>query len=196
MENIISLLGPLAPLVGVWEGDKGDDVAPSDDRGIENNKYRERMTFLPFGPTNNHEQCLYGLRYTTTAWRIGEADPFHEDMGYWLWDAKDKQVMKAFVIPRGIAIMAGGTVAPTSKSFTISAKDGSCTYGLVHNIFLEKEFKMMGFELSISILDDKTFSYKQDTQLKLRDRQSIFHHTDANTLKLVNREVRALGERH
>jgi hypothetical protein len=36
-------LGPLADLVGIWEGDKGDDVAPSDDRGSENNKYRERI---------------------------------------------------------------------------------------------------------------------------------------------------------
>jgi len=38
-------LGPLAGLVGTWEGEKGDDTAPSDDRGTENNKYKERMVF-------------------------------------------------------------------------------------------------------------------------------------------------------
>jgi len=54
----LSKLGPLAPLVGVWHGDKGDDIAPSDDRGTENNKYREQMIFEPIGPANNHEQGI------------------------------------------------------------------------------------------------------------------------------------------
>jgi hypothetical protein len=75
-------LGPLGRLVGTWEGDKGDDVAPSDDRGTENNKFRERMVFEETGLVQNHEQNLYGLRYRTTAWRLGEDDPFHEELGY------------------------------------------------------------------------------------------------------------------
>ncbi len=71
-EEIIKNLGPLAPLAGVWEGEKGDDTAPDEDRaGVETNKFRERITFEPMGPVNNHEQALYGLRYTTTAWRVG-----------------------------------------------------------------------------------------------------------------------------
>lgn len=78
-QAIIEKLGPLAPLAGIWEGDKGDDTAPADDRGTEVNKFRERMTFEPFGPVNNHEQELYGLRYRTTAWRLGAEDPFHEE---------------------------------------------------------------------------------------------------------------------
>jgi hypothetical protein len=61
----ITLLGPLEPLLGVWEGQKGDDVAPSDDRKtFENNKYRERMTFEMIKPLSNHEQALCGLRYS------------------------------------------------------------------------------------------------------------------------------------
>ena len=46
-EDLIKHLGPLAALAGVGEGDKGDDVTPSDDRGTERNKFRERMTFEP-----------------------------------------------------------------------------------------------------------------------------------------------------
>src|SRR5436190_23274310 len=79
-------LGPLAALAGTWEGIKGDDTAPADDRGTERNQYRERITFVPISPVQNHEQTLYGLRYATTAWRIGEPDPFHEALGYWLGD--------------------------------------------------------------------------------------------------------------
>ena len=83
MEHVlIPHLGPLAALAGIWEGQKGEDVAPSDDRGTERNHFRERMTFDPMGPVRNHEQTLYGLRYATMVWRIGEADPFHEELGY------------------------------------------------------------------------------------------------------------------
>ncbi len=81
-------LGPLAGLEGIWEGEKGTDTAPDDDpANQEINKYRERMTFEPTGLVANHTQKLYGLRYTTTAWRLGEDEPFHEELGYWLWDA-------------------------------------------------------------------------------------------------------------
>jgi hypothetical protein len=110
-------LGPLAALAGIWEGQKGEDVAPSDDRGAERNQFGERMTFDPMGPVRNHAQTLYGLRYATTVWRIGEADPFHEDLGYWLWDADAKQMLRCFIMPRGVTVIAGGTVEPSAQSF-------------------------------------------------------------------------------
>ena len=49
-DEIIKNLGPLTPLVGVWEGDEGEDIAPSGGRGTETNKFRERITFEPLGP--------------------------------------------------------------------------------------------------------------------------------------------------
>ena len=184
-KNLVKNLGPLAPLVGVWEGAQGDDIAPSDDRGTENNKYRERMVFEPFGPQTNHEQILYGLRYSTTAWRLGEPEPFHEDIGYWIWDVQDKQITKTFVIPRGIAVLAGGTVEPDSKMFTIQASEGSRNYGFCHNLFLEKEFKIVGFKLTLNIPDSKSFSYEQTTTLKIKGRTDLFQHVDKNVLNRV-----------
>ncbi len=184
-KNILKNLGPLASMAGIWEGSHGDDVAPSDDRGIAKNKYRERMTLEPIGPVTNHEQVLYGLKYFTTAWRIGEQSPYHEDMGYWLWDVQTSQVIKCFVIPRGISIVAGGTVKLDAKSFTISANEGSGTYGLCHNIFLEKEFKITGFDLTINILGPNSFGYDQDTKIKINGKLDIFHHRDKNTLNRI-----------
>ena len=98
-DDLIKYLGPLAALAGVWEGDKGADVAPDDNRGTEQNAYRERLTFEPFGPVNNHEQQLYGLRYATVAWRLSDGAPFHEETGYWLWDAAAKQVLPTPPVP-------------------------------------------------------------------------------------------------
>ena len=114
-DDLMIHLGPLAALAGVWEGDKGDDVAPSDDRGTERNKFRERMTFEPFGPTRNHEQTLYGLRYSTVARRIGEDAPFHEETGYWLWDPDAKQVLRCFIVPRGVTVLDGERSSPMRR---------------------------------------------------------------------------------
>ena len=185
-EDLRPFLGPLAPLIGIWEGGTGHDIAPDDNRGTENNHYRERMIFEPMGPVNNHEQCLYGLKYSTMAWRLGEDAAFHEDMGYWLWDAQDKQVMKSFVIPRGIALIAGGTVEPSARSFKIASKEGSPCYGILHNLFIEKEFKIVGFDLAIDMAaDGKSFTYDQDTILRLKGRTDLFHHRDKNTLRRI-----------
>jgi len=183
--DLLKYLGPLASLAGVWEGDKGADVAPAGDRSTERNAFRERLTFEPFGPVNNHEQQLYGLRYSTVAWRLGEEAPFHEETGYWLWDASAKQVLRCFIVPRGVTVLAGGTVEPDATTFDISADAGSDTYGICSNKFLDREFKTVRYELSITVHDHESFSYREDTQLKMKGQPNIFHHTDANTVKRV-----------
>ena len=180
--DLIKQLGPLAPLAGVWEGDKGADVAPSDDRGTERNAFRERITFEPMGPVRNHEQVLYGLRYATVARRIGEADPFHEEVGYWLWDPGERQVLRCFIVPRGVALIAGGTAEPTATTFTLLAEAGSDTYGICSNRFLDKEFKTVRYELTVTVLGQNRFHYKEDTQLCIPGQPDLFHHTDENTL--------------
>jgi len=65
-EEKIRNLGPLAPLVGVWEGDEGIDIAPTPE-GPAESRYREHLVLEPFGPVKNREQHLYALRYSTTA---------------------------------------------------------------------------------------------------------------------------------
>jgi hypothetical protein len=176
-------LGPLRPLVGVWEGQKGDDIAPDDSReGIENNKFRERIEFVPIIPVDNHEQKLFGLRYKTTVWRLTESDPFHEEVGYWLWDPKEKQVMKSFIVPRGIVVLAGGTVEPSAQEFNLSADAGSSTYGICSNLFLDREFKTVRYELNVKLTAGE-FRYFEDTQMKMPGRADLFHHTDENALR-------------
>lgn len=178
--------GPLYHLIGTWEGIKGDDIAPSDDRGTENNKFKERIVFTPIGMVNNHEQTLFGLRYSTMAWRIGEENSFHEEVGYWLWDGKAGQIMKSFIVPRGVTVLAGGTANKNDKTFSMSAVQGSATYGICSNVFLDQEFKTVQFDLKVTIHDNNTFSYDEDSQLKMKGRDKVFHHTDKNTLTKIS----------
>ncbi len=179
-------LGPLAPLVGIWEGDKGADAAPDDDPAqTEHNPYRERITFEPTGEVANHDQKLYGLRYTTTAWRSGESDPFHEELGYWLWDAAAKEVYRCFMVPRGVTVIAGGAAEPDADSFTLRAEVGSETLGICSNPFLDREFKTVSYELRFEVRDRDTIHYWEDTVLRIKGQDELFHHTDENTLRRV-----------
>lgn len=178
-------LGPLRWLVGEWEGQTGDDIAPGDDRGSENNKFRERMSFEPTGLVENHEQRLYGLRYRTTAWRLGVQDPFHEELGYWLWDAKAGQVMRCFLVPRGVSVLAGGAASQDARQLRMEANLGSPIYGICSNPFLDQEFKTVRYVLELMVHDEGSFSYDEDTQLLMRGKSEIFHHRDRNSLKRV-----------
>ena len=77
--------GPLARLAGIWEGEKGEDVAYANQDGkIGLTPYREHIDFKPFGPVENGSQVLYGLDYRMAAWRGTEANPFHTEVGSWM----------------------------------------------------------------------------------------------------------------
>lgn len=184
-DDLLAKLGPLAPLAGVWEGQGGADVAPSPDRGTETNAYRERATFEPFGPVDNHEQLLFGLRYATMAWRLGEEDSFHEETGYWLWDPAASEVYRCFLIPRGVSVIAGGTVAPDARRFTLEARLGSSTFGICSNPFLDREFRTERYTLEVTLHDDGSFEYAEDTLLRMPGRAEPFHHTDRHRLRRV-----------
>lgn len=174
--------GPLSGWVGCWEGQQGLDVSPSDDRGIERNVFREVTRFEPLSPVQNHEQEMYGLRYITTATRLGEKDPFHEDMGYWLWDAKASFLIKSFTVPRGIALIAGGRVDARATRFELRAQEDSRVCGVVQNPFLEKEFRITRFDLRIDVQPGRSFSYEQTTFMHMKGRPEPFLHTDRNIL--------------
>lgn len=184
-DAIISGLGPLSALAGIWEGDQGLDEAPSSSRGRMETAYRERIVFEPMGPVTNHEQQLFGLRYSTTAYPVGQEDPFHEELGYWLWDAAEGQVMRCFLVPRGVTILAGGDAGPEDRSFSLAAEVGSEIYGISSNRFLDREFKTVRYELTVTLEDKDRFRYEEDTQLLLKDRSDVFHHRDSNVLQRI-----------
>ena len=112
----------MAGLIGTWEGDRGGDVAYAhDDLAVGDTPFRKRTTFTTFGPVDNGRQALFGLDYRTAAWRGDEVNPFHTEIGYGLWDASAGQVMRCFVVPRGVTVLAGGSATADAASFTMSA---------------------------------------------------------------------------
>jgi hypothetical protein len=182
------LWGPLVGLIGTWEsGFDGLDVAFHNDNGkISETPYREKTTFKPLGPIDNGEQCLYGLDYRTAAWREGEENPFHTEVGYWMWDAKNTQVTRCFVIPRAQALIAGATVEPDATSFRLEARIGVNTYGILSNQHIDKVAHSTRFDVTVSYSED-TFTYDQTTVIEHMKSPAVVMHTDRNTLTLLSR---------
>ena len=178
-------LGPLADLAGTWEGDEGLDVAYSNERGVlAETPYRERVEFKPFGPVDNGAQTLYGLDYRMAAWRRGEDLPFHTEVGYWLWDAADGQVMRGFIVPRGSAVLAGGPAAPEATSFELAAECGSEVYGIVSNPYLARGARSAAYRARIRVEGD-VFSYEEETTIEHARWPEPIRHTDRNRLHRV-----------
>jgi hypothetical protein len=182
-------LGPLAALVGTWEGDEGVDVAFLHGEGkIGETRYRERVTFSPFGPVDNGQQCLYGLDYRMAAWRPGEEIPFHTEVGYWLWDAAEGQVMRCFMVPRGSTVLAGGPATADARTFSLRADVGSETYGILSNRYLAKAARSVSYECTIELVDDDTYTYAQTTTIEHARCDAPLAHTDQNRLRRVSHE--------
>ncbi|MCU1343832.1 MAG: hypothetical protein JWL70_98 [Acidimicrobiia bacterium] len=178
-------LGPLAALAGVWEGDDGVDVAYSNSLGVvAETPFRERATFSPFGPVENGAQALFGLDYRTAAYRRGETEPFHTEVGYWLWDSAAGQVMRCFMVPRGSTILAGGAAHADATSFVMQAEVGSETYGILSNQYLAVNARTTLYQVSVDLAGG-VYRYESTTTVALAKLDEPLAHTDRNALHRV-----------
>src|SRR6185436_3180119 len=101
--------------------------------------------------------------------------PFHEQVGYWMWDPAMRVVMHSFLIPRGVTVLAGGMAEPNSKILQVAADLGSPTFGICSNPFLDVEFKTVRYEATLTIHGAQSFSYEEDTQLRIKGQDGLFH---------------------
>lgn len=181
-------LGPLTPLVGEWEGNVGVDVSyHNDDDVTGKTTYFEKAWFKPIPRQENGQQKLEGMSYGMTAWRHGEEAmiPFHDEMGFLLWDKAHGQILRTVVFGRGIAIQAGSSAKPGDKVLHFDATPGDPCYGILQNKYLLERAELKGFTSVVTLNDDGTFTHESDLILKLAATGREMHHTDKNTLHRV-----------
>ncbi len=183
-------LGPLTPLVGEWEGDVGVDLSyHNKEDETSKTSYFEHAWFKPIPIQENGRQTLWGLNYGMTAWRHGEEamDPFHDEVGFLLWDSQRQLIMRDVVFGRGIAILAGSTADRHDTELRFDAKPGAPDFGILQNPYLLERAEITDFTSVFRIEDEQTFSYTSDLGLKLAATGEHMHHTDENTLTRVKR---------
>ena len=178
--------GPLGPLAGEWQEEGGLDTAYSHtEHKVLATPYLEKLTFKPFGPVQNGRQFLYGLDYKSAMWRGDEENPFHTEVGYWLWDGATGEILRGFVVPRGITVLAGGTAAADATSFTLRAAAGDPQYSIGENKYLAANASTLSYTVTVTINDDGSWSYDETTMLRMKEFDEPFAHTDHNTLRRV-----------
>lgn len=180
------LLGPLTPLVGEWEGNVGVDLSyHNNDKRTAKTTYFEKAWFKPIPTQQNGKQFLEGVKYGSVAWRHGEEfmNPFHDEIGFLLWDKERKKILRTVVFGRGIAIQAGADAEARSKQFTFKATPGHGCYGILQNEYLLERAEMISFESTFKINDDGSLTHSSDIVLKLDELGGeTMNHTDINTL--------------
>ncbi|WP_197347466.1 heme-binding beta-barrel domain-containing protein, partial [Ralstonia pseudosolanacearum] len=84
-------INPLAKLIGVWEGDKGIDVAPAQKKAglppgsAASSLYFEKIVITDGpGATNASEQDLVSVSYHQQVFRKSDNKLFHDQIGYWI----------------------------------------------------------------------------------------------------------------
>lgn len=182
--DTLAHLGPLAPMAGTWEGEGGIDVAPKA-TGPRTAPYFERISLQPVDPGNNGPQLLYALRYHTWMCKPGETGTYHDQVGYWLWEPATQTVMHSLTIPRGQTVLAAGKAAPDAKTFTLEARRGDTAFGICSNPYLEDNFRTDSFTITVTIHEDGTWSYDEDTVMTIKGEDEPFHHRDRNRLRRI-----------
>ena len=181
--------GPLECLIGTWKGDKGMDVAPEKPEATgksipkEESPYYEVLVFEPVGDvTNAEEQKLVALRYPQSILRKSNKEQFHDEVGYWLWNAANQTVMQSLMIPRGVGLLAGGKVSEGEDgiTFKVSAGIENKDFGIIQSPFMQKKARTENFSHTITV-SGKSMTYSETTTLHIYGKR--FLHTDGNTLQ-------------
>ena len=182
--NTLKNLGPLAPMAGVWQGTRGLDVKPKAD-GAKKQVYVENITLQPIDPQTNGPQLLYGLRYHTHITKPNNVKTYHDQVGYWLWEPATQTIIHTLTIPRGQIVMAVGKAAPDARTFELIATNDDVNFGIRSAPFIEDNFKTVEFRITVTIHDDGTWGYEEDTVMMIKGQDEPFHHTDKNLLHKV-----------
>lgn len=176
--------GPLNGLIGVWKGDKGIDIAPEPD-GTENNPYHETITFEAIGDVTNAEsQVLAAIHYRQIVQRKSDDEVFHDETGYWMWDANTKTIMHSLTIPRAVSVLAGGSHTGNQENdgsfvLEVSASLDDKDWQIIQSPFMRDNAKTTEFRHRITVGNGK-LSYSETTIVDIYGK--VFEHTDNNEL--------------
>ncbi|WP_413699319.1 heme-binding beta-barrel domain-containing protein [Psychromonas sp. KJ10-10] len=173
--------GPLTHLIGHWEGNKGEDIAPEPD-GTEINSYYENIVFKGIGETENAEsQVLSVVFYSQEVRRNTTGKLIHHETGYWLWEQGSDTVMHSLTIPRGMCVLASGPFESTEKKsvLNVSATIEEQDWQIIQSPFMTKNAKMKSYVQQVRVTESSLI-YSQTMLLDIYGKE--FDHIDNSKL--------------
>jgi len=115
--------------------------------------------------------------YKQEVFKKSTGNKFHDQRGYFIYDAKNKTVYNSFCVPRATCVVAQGKAG---SKMTLTAP----VNGVAESSYMTKNAKTVGFTMNIEISDNK-LSYSQVTNLEIYGKP--FGHTDSGTLIKVEK---------
>lgn len=173
--------GPLAQLVGTWESVEagGVDVAPAKEGSGQEagapavTPFFEKITFeVAADAENASDQYLVALYYKQEVFRKVDGSKFHDQRGYFIYDAKNQMVYNSFCVPRTTCVTAEGTAG---NKMTLVAPER----GFAESSYMTEKASTTGFSMNINIEGNK-LTYSQNTLLDIYGKS--LSHTDGSTL--------------
>ena len=162
----------------------GVDVAPAkigSEQGAGSlavSPFFEKMTFEAAADAENaSDQYLVALYYKQEVFRKSDGSKFHDQRGYFIYDAKNQMVYNSFCVPRTTCVTAEG---PAGKTMTLTAP----ARGIAESSYMTEKASTTGFSMNIKIEENK-LTYSQNTMLDIYG-QSMSH-TDGSTLIRVSK---------
>lgn len=179
--------GPLTLLIGEWRGDKGMDISPGPEE-VEKSPYYETITYRAAGDvTNAEEQVLAVVGYHQVVSRKSNDEVFHDQVGYWLWDAATNTIMQTLTIPRAVCVTATGRASgggeDGSVTLVVNASESDCFGTIAQSAFMADKARTVSYACEFVVKGD-TMSYQQTTVVDIY-KDKAFQHTDRNKLARV-----------
>ncbi len=171
--------GPLNTLIGTWQSaETGLDVSFHSDQGkIGESRYRERVVYSPRGLSRRGPQEVWTLDYTLSTWLLGHEEPFHVEVGYWMWEPATDQLLRCFLVPHATALVARGRAE--GSLIRLEAERLSEPPGILSAP--GDGARISRFDATVSLAEDE-YSYQQTTVVEYPGRTTSVLHTDRNTL--------------
>jgi methylamine---glutamate N-methyltransferase subunit C len=106
---------------------------------------------------------------------------FHDQTGYFMWDAATGTVMQSLLIPRAVGVVAGGKYAtrPGPVVLQVEAAIDNPDWGIVQAPFMRDNARTVAFRHRITV-DGDSLAYDETTVLDIYGKR--FDHTDTNRL--------------
>jgi hypothetical protein len=141
----------------------------------------------PIDAQTNGPQLFYGLRYHIHINTPEEDITFHDQVGYWLYEAGDRpHHADASRFRAARCCWRRDTRSrATGISRSLKAERGQNEYGICSTTFLDLAFRTDSYQLTVDFHDDGSWSYVSDTMLAVKGRDEPFLHRDHNRLSKI-----------
>ena len=160
-------LGPLAQLVGEWEGDMRLIISHRNKIDeINKTRYRKKIRFELLLEIDKRPQKMDGLKYKSIIQDCIMNTEILNEVGYMIWDKENNKVLKIVDFGRGIAFQEGVNIDPNDNSIEFIGKKEDICYNTPNNGESKDNSEIVAFKCTFTLNGNDSLTYLSDIIIK------------------------------